>query len=215
MTRPARRPRPPRTILLILGLLAAILLLALLVKHDAPPPAPGQSAPTPAPNTPAATASDPGLASRPPPLAPDSPARPALAPVAPSPAFPRSPLADSLNSPATTARDDLRAIARILALYRERFGAYPAFETNAQLVNALAGANPHRIALLPRDASAVSPDTGRLLDRWGTPYDVHALSRDALELRSAGPDRALHTADDLTLPLGGAETPAPAPSRAG
>lgn len=194
MTRFARLPLFPQIPLLILGVIAATI-IPLCVKRDAPPPS-EQPGPVPTPAPPPAP--------RPPPLAPDSPARPALAPVAPSPSFPRSPLADSLNSPSATARDDLRAIARILTLYRERFDAFPAFETNAQFVNALAGANPHRIGLLSRDASAISPATGQLLDRWGTPYDIHAISRDALELRSAGPDRTLRTADDLTLSVGSA-----------
>lgn len=196
MTRFARLPLFPQIPLLILGLIAAII-IPLCTKRDAPPPATEQPKPTPVP-TPA-----------PPPLPANSPSRPALQPVAPSAAFPRSPLADALNSPSTTAKDDLRAVGQILALYRERFHAYPAFETNAQLVNALAGANPQRIGLLPRDASAISPATGELLDRWGTPYHAHGISRDALELRSAGPDRTLFTADDLTLPLGTAAAPAP------
>lgn len=196
MTRFARLPLFPQIPLLILGLIAAIVVPRCVKRDPAPPPLPGQPEPSPAP------------APAPPPLALHSPARPALTPVAPAATFPRSPLADALNSPSTTPEDDLRTIARLLALYRERFDAYPAFGDNAQLVNALAGANPHRIALLPRDAPAVSPATGELLDRWGTPYHVHAISRDALELRGAGPDRAFHTPDDLTLPLGSAAAPA-------
>ena len=200
MTRFRRLPLFPQIPLLILGVVAAIV-VPRCIKRDTPPPVPEQPEPAPPPT--------PAPAPRPPPLAPDSPARPALAAVEASPSLPRSPLADSLNSPAKTAQDDLRVIARILALYRERFDAYPAFETNAQFVNALAGANPARIGLLPRDSAAISPATGQLLDRWGTPYDIHGISRDALELRSAGPDRALRTADDLTLPLGSASAPAP------
>ena len=196
MTRFARLPLFPQIPLLILGVIAAII-VPRCVKRDAPPPAPEHPVPAPSPSP------------APPPLDAHSPARPALSPVPASPAYPRSPLADSLNSPSTTAKDDLRAISRILALYRERFDAYPAFETNAQFVNALAGANPHRIALLPRDASAVSPETGQLLDRWGTPYDIHSISRDALELRSAGPDRTLRTADDFMLQIGTAASPVP------
>lgn len=200
MTRFARLPLFPQIPLLILGVLAAII-VPRCVKRDAPPPPPGQPGQVPAPSP----------APRPrPPESLHSPARPAFAPVAPSDTYPRSPLADSLNSPTTTAHDDLAALDRILALYRERFGAFPAFEINAQLVNALAGANPHRIALLPRDASAISPDTGQLLDRWGSPYHFHAISRDTLEVRGAGPDRILHTADDLVRTLG-APPPPPAP----
>jgi hypothetical protein len=179
--------------LALIGLSASWIIPRCSPLGDAPPPAPEQ----------------PGHILLPPPLAPHSPARPALAPVPPSPSLPRSPLADTLNSPATTARDDLVTLGRILALYRERFDAYPAFETNVQLVNALAGANPLSIALLPRDAPAIAPATGQLLDRWGTPYEIHAISRDALELRSAGPDRTLRTPDDLTLPLGAAAAPTP------
>lgn len=136
--------------------------------------------------------------------APEAPRidRPALRPVAAAPGHPRSPLADGLNSPGTTARDDLHALERILGLYRERFGAYPAFEDNAQLVNALAGANPARLGLLPRDTPAVDSPSGAVLDRWGSPYAFHALSRHALEIRTAGPDRAFHTDDDLVTRLG-------------
>ncbi|MBC8009761.1 MAG: type II secretion system protein GspG [Burkholderiales bacterium] len=154
----------------------------------------------PAPPTPESAPPPPESPSIP---APASPAdRAALRPVEPSASFPRSPLADALNAPATTPADDLRAIGRMLALYRERFGAYPAFGDNAQLVNALAGANPHRIALLPRDVPAVSAATGELLDRWGAPYIFHSISHDALEIRSTGPDREPYTADDLVAPLG-------------
>lgn len=38
---------------------------------------------------------------------------------------------------------------------------------------------------------------GRLLDRWKTPLFVHALGGARYEIRSAGPDRKLWTADDV------------------
>lgn len=38
---------------------------------------------------------------------------------------------------------------------------------------------------------------GQLIDRWGTPWHVHPLASDLIELRSAGPDRRLFTDDDL------------------
>ena len=41
---------------------------------------------------------------------------------------------------------------------------------------------------------------GRLVDRWGSPWLVHPLSSDVIQLRSAGPDRRLFTADDLVAP---------------
>lgn len=185
MTRFAR-PLSPILPLTILGVIAAVV-IPTCARHDAPthpPAADNQPAPAPAP---------------PPAHTPD---RPALSPVAPAASFPRSPLADTLNSPSTTAADDLRVIGRILALYRERFGAYPSFGDNAQLVNALAGANPHRIPLLARNAPAVSAKTGELIDRWGSPYVFHSISREALEIRSPGPDREPYTPDDLVAPIG-------------
>ncbi len=41
---------------------------------------------------------------------------------------------------------------------------------------------------------------GRLIDRWGSPWLVHPLSHDVVQLRSAGPDGRLFTADDLVAP---------------
>ncbi len=186
-------PRFSRSLALLATLAALCLAIALVPPRCARSEAPGSSP-------------SPGLApSRPlipPPTRPGpdySPARPALQPVPPAPGLPRSPLADGLNAPAATARDDLRTVLNILTRYRESFGAFPAFADNPQLVNAIAGANPQRLGLLPRDHPAVNAATGELLDRWGTPYFFHALSRQQIELRSAGPDRRLHTEDDLVL----------------
>jgi hypothetical protein len=39
-------------------------------------------------------------------------------------------------------------------------------------------------------------DKGELVDRWGTPYFFHQLSRDHMEIRSAGPDKVMWTQDD-------------------
>jgi len=129
-------------------------------------------------------------------------ARPAIVPVAPSPEWPRSPLADGLDNPSRSARDDLGDLAQVLLRYRETHRTYPAFADNAQLVNALSGANPARAPYLPRDLAVIDQATGILNDRWGTPYFFHALGSDALEIRSAGPDRELYTPDDLLHRLG-------------
>jgi hypothetical protein len=179
----------------LIGLAAAWLLPRCTIRQEAIPPF----------DTPAVVV-PPALPPTPSPL-PPSLERIALRPVAPAPNYPRSPLIDNLNAPAATAADDLRLLARVLERYRERFAAFPAFGSNAQLVNALAGANPERLGLIPRDAQALDPASGALLDRWGTPYIFHAIARDAIELRTAGPDREAYTPDDVTLHLG----PPPAP----
>jgi hypothetical protein len=38
---------------------------------------------------------------------------------------------------------------------------------------------------------------GELVDPWGTAYFFHQLSGKETEIRSAGPDKILWTADDL------------------
>jgi hypothetical protein len=38
---------------------------------------------------------------------------------------------------------------------------------------------------------------GQLIDNWGTPFFFHSLSRNEMEIRSAGPDRRMWTTDDL------------------
>jgi hypothetical protein len=37
---------------------------------------------------------------------------------------------------------------------------------------------------------------GELTDRWGTPFFFHQVSKAQMEVRSAGPDRRMWTADD-------------------
>jgi hypothetical protein len=68
-------------------------------------------------------------------------------------------------------------------------------------------------ALMDRDSlgeNALPPDhpalrDGQLIDRWGRPWLVHPLASDLLQLRSAGPDGQLFTADDLVNPANVAE----------
>jgi len=50
-----------------------------------------------------------------------------------------------------------------------------------------------------------------VMDRWNTPYWFHANAATQVEIRSAGPDRNLFTADDLILngsPAGFGASPA-------
>ena len=108
----------------------------------------------------------------------------------------RSPLADTLNAPERTGADDLAALLTIFERYHERFGALPTGETNAQFVNALTGNNPRRVALIERSHPAINAK-GELTDRWGTAVFFHLVSHDALEIRSAGPDKEMWTPDDL------------------
>lgn len=74
--------------------------------------------------------------------------------------------------------------------YRKPFGYHE------ELIALLVGENPLRVAPIPPGHPRVD-DQGRLTDPWGTPFDIHPLSSSAIEIRSAGPDRQMHTADDL------------------
>src|SRR5262249_44740725 len=127
----------------------------------------------------------------------DRPAVKALPPP-PEPEAERSHLADELHSPKKTGMQDLSVVLNLFAQYRTRFQGFPVGEDNAAFMNALTGNNPGRLAFISRDHPAMDAQ-GQLLDRWGEPFFFHLLGHDALEIRSAGPDRELYTADDLLI----------------
>lgn len=130
------------------------------------------------------------------------------APVASSP--PESPLPSSEPPPITVApaaielsaallrKDDpagaLQAVEQLLYFYRQGLGENPVGQ-NEDIVAAMLGENSKRAAFLPPNSPAIKD--GKLLDPWGTPYWFHPVSRDRMEIRSAGPDRDLFTSDDL------------------
>ena len=107
-----------------------------------------------------------------------------------------SPLADELHAPAGTGGQDISIVMNLFSAYRTRYRGFPVGEDNAAFVHALTGHNPGKLAFLPRNHPAIDA-RGQLLDRWGQPFFFHLLSREALEIRSAGPDQKLYTADDL------------------
>jgi hypothetical protein len=105
-----------------------------------------------------------------------------------------SALAETLNSPATGIAADLRLLDDLFATFRTNLRENPV-GSNADITAALTGANSLRLALLPRDHPAINA-AGELCDRWGTPFFFHQLSGTQMEIRSAGPDQKLWTADD-------------------
>lgn len=105
-------------------------------------------------------------------------------------------LADPLNAPDGDIQSDLRVLNDIFQAWLTNFphGGNPVGE-NAEITAALAGDNPLRLALIPRDHPAINA-RGEICDRWGTPFRFHQLSGSRMEIRSAGPDRKFATADD-------------------
>jgi hypothetical protein len=119
--------------------------------------------------------------------------------VPPAASEPRSELADTLNSPTTDIRADLRVVASILDAFRTNFphDGNPV-GNNAEIIAALTGRNRLRLALIPRDHPAINAQ-GELCDRWGTPFFFHAESGTQMAIRSAGPDKKMWNADDVVL----------------
>jgi len=123
-------------------------------------------------------------------------ARPASVAVAPAPPPDRSTLADALNSPTTDIRADLRVVSDIIETFRTNFqkDGNPV-GTNAEITAVLVGKNKLRLSLIPPDHPAINK-SGELCDRWGTPFFFHAESASRMEIRSAGPDKKMWSADD-------------------
>lgn len=133
----------------------------------------------------------PPLTATPPPSAPRTP------PTTPAPPAELSTLADLLNAPSKNIRDDLRVVSEILETFRTNFPRTGnPVGTNSEITAVLAGNNKLQLALIPADHPAINRSTGELLDRWGTPFFFHAESGSRMEIRSAGPDKKHHTADD-------------------
>jgi hypothetical protein len=133
---------------------------------------------------------------------PSAPPRPLIAPYE-APAS----LAAELNSPRSDITRDLNLINDLFTNWRINFPSlgHP-FGENSEITAALLGDNPYRLPHLPRDHPAINA-AGELTDRWGTPFLFHALARDRMEIRSAGPDKKFGTADDTRLTPPGLDPP--------
>ena len=90
---------------------------------------------------------------------------------------------------------DFDRIGRMLLNYRSLTGGNPV-GTNAEIMQALMGGNPKGAQLGPPAGQQLNAN-GELIDRWGTPYFFHQLSKDLMEIHSAGPDRRMGNADDI------------------
>lgn len=85
----------------------------------------------------------------------------------------------------------------MLRNFRTRMNENPV-GTNAEIMKAVMGGNPFNAQLGPPPGQSLN-EQGELVDRWGTPYFFHQLSKDTMEVRSAGPDGVLWNADDLVV----------------
>jgi|ERR1017187_1953565 hypothetical protein len=124
--------------------------------------------------------------------------RPGVAAATASGAEEPSQLADGLNSPAGDVGSDLRIIDGIFIAFRSALRTGNPIGENAEITAALKGRNKLGFEFIPADNPAIN-SKGELCDRWGTPYFFHQISGERMEIRSAGPDRRLWTADDEVL----------------
>jgi hypothetical protein len=91
--------------------------------------------------------------------------------------------------------DNMRLAVRQYGLM---FGGNPV-GINSEITRALNGGNPKGTIFIQSEAGLRINGQGELVDPWGTPYFFHQLSAMHMEIRSAGPDKRLWTADDLVV----------------
>jgi hypothetical protein len=94
--------------------------------------------------------------------------------------------------------NDLTLMSRLMEnalLILKSAGNLP-LSANEDWAALLRGQNAAQERFLPEGHPALDPH-GRLVDRWGAPLFFHALGGGRYELRSAGPDRKMWTADDI------------------
>jgi hypothetical protein len=109
------------------------------------------------------------------------------------------PLAAKLNAQGHAAQRDLEILREMLLSFTTslKVANLPPLGDNRDITAALTGNNRKKLVLIPPSHPSLD-NKGRLLDRWGTPYHFHARSAESFDLRSAGPDKALFTSDDVT-----------------
>jgi hypothetical protein len=81
--------------------------------------------------------------------------------------------------------------------YRSALGENPV-GSNKEITKALLGSNSRNAHFFIAEAKVNSDQ--QLVDRWDHPYFFHQLSRKQIEIRSAGPDGRMWTADDEISP---------------
>jgi hypothetical protein len=113
-----------------------------------------------------------------------------------APAIVTTGVVETLSStlPPGTILENMRTTIRS---YASTFGENPV-GTNPEIARVLAGDNPKQIVFLKEDGNRLNA-RGELVDPWGTPYFFHQLSGTEMEIRSAGPDKKMWTADDLVI----------------
>jgi hypothetical protein len=115
---------------------------------------------------------------------------PAVPEVVPAPALP-------VQTGEVTVLQELEAVQFSLEDFRKSLGENPV-GGNAEIIRSMRGDNPRQLQIALPAQAKFNPE-GELLDRWGTPYFFHQLSKTEMEIRSAGPDRQMWNEDDVQI----------------
>lgn len=105
-------------------------------------------------------------------------------------------LADDLASKELPPTRDLEIVNEFVTLYSRAFQGNP-IGGNEDITAVLTGHNPRKGVLFPPNSPMIV--NGQIVDHWGTPYWFHPSSSTRMEIRSAGPDKSLFTADDIII----------------
>ena len=99
---------------------------------------------------------------------------------------------------ASTPENDLKLMAQLMDNFTllVKSSAKLPMSVNEDWAAAFRGLNPAHERFLPDTHLALNPQ-GQLVDRWQTPLFFHPLGEHRFEIRSAGPDKKMWTADDL------------------
>ena len=101
-------------------------------------------------------------------------------------------------SPSTRPEDDLQAMAHVFSnlLLLVKGDAPFRMGANEEFAAALMGKNAAKEVFLMAPHVCLN-GKGQLVDRWGMPLFFHVRDAGRIDLRSAGPDGVMWTADDL------------------
>jgi hypothetical protein len=107
-------------------------------------------------------------------------------------------LGSATSAPAMDAATVLGNMRITINQYGSMFGGNPV-GTNPEITRALNGDNPKQVKFIKEDAGLRINGREELVDYWGTPFFFHQLSGTEMEIRSAGSDKVMWTADDLVI----------------
>lgn len=111
-------------------------------------------------------------------------------------AGPGSAILQDYAKPGRTVQQDLTDLGHAMSNYGLLVKQALPFGANEEIAAALLGKKKgSQPFLLPTDACFNAQ--GQIIDRWQTPLYFHATDSSRLDLRSAGPDRVMWTADDI------------------